>query len=126
MTSWAEDAVFYHLYPLGALGAEKRNDFRSPPAGRLSSLLDWADHIADLGATALYLGPVFESTAHGYDTRDYFSVDRRLGTEEDLARLVGHFHGRGIKVLFDAVFNHVGPGPSGLSEPAGEGEGFGL
>ena len=75
---WASDAVFYHLFPLGAAGAPARNDFAAAPVGRLDRLHPWLDHAADLGATALLLGPVFESSAHGYDTADYFHVDRRL------------------------------------------------
>ena len=54
--------------------------------------------------------PVFESDAHGYDTRDYTKVDCRLGTNEDLRRVVDACHEAGIKVLLDGVFNHVGRG----------------
>lgn len=68
MNNWAQDAVFYHLYPLGACGAPRRDDFTSPCEPRLKRLLPWIDHAQHLGATALYLGPVFESGSHGYDT----------------------------------------------------------
>jgi glycosidase len=106
--SWAQDAVFYHLYPLGLCGAESRNDFRSPPNPRLDQLRGWIDHLRWLGANALYLGPVFESSAHGYDTADYYHVDRRLGTDDTLAELVAALHQGGIRVLLDGVFHHVG------------------
>lgn len=105
---WANEAVFYHVYPLGLCGAPQRNDFTTPPIPRLDQLYGWLDHWQRLGINALYLGPLFESTAHGYDTADYFRVDRRLGTNETLAHLVDTLHQRGIRVILDGVFNHVG------------------
>jgi glycosidase len=65
-------------------------------------------HIRSLGANALYLGPLFESTAHGYDTADYFKVDRRLGNNETLKRLSDDIHRQGMHLILDGVFNHVG------------------
>lgn len=108
MSNWAQDAVFYHLYPLGALGAPERNPFQGPPESRLDALHDWLDPLAELGITAIYLGPLFESTAHGYDTVDYYHVDRRLGDNASLARLSEAMHARGMRLVLDAVFNHVG------------------
>jgi cyclomaltodextrinase len=106
--TWAEDAIFYHVYPLGALGAPARNDFVFPPVPRLDRMQGWLDSVVELGATAVYLGPVFESTSHGYDTADYFTVDRRLGTNETLTALSRAMHAKGLRVVLDAVFNHVG------------------
>ncbi|GHU88831.1 maltodextrin glucosidase [Spirochaetia bacterium] len=57
---------------------------------------------------ALYIGPLFESSSHGYDTVDYNYVDRRLGNNNDLKTLVRKFHDNGISVILDAVFNHTG------------------
>ena len=108
MADWALDAIFYHVYPLGLLGAPARNDFGMPPVERLDRLTEWLDHIRRLGCNALYLGPVFESTAHGYDTADYWHLDRRLGTDETLRRFVAASHSAGIRVVLDGVFNHVG------------------
>ncbi|HPH97902.1 MAG TPA: alpha-amylase family glycosyl hydrolase [Anaerolineaceae bacterium] len=108
MAHWSEDAIFYHIYPLGLCGAPERNDFSLPAQPRLERLYEWMDHITWLGANAVYLGPVFESTAHGYDTADYFTVDRRLGTNETLARVTEEFHRRGVRVVLDGVFNHTG------------------
>jgi glycosidase len=108
LSNWATDSVFYHIYPLGLCGAPARNDFGVPPVGRLERLIPWLDHLRELGANALYLGPVFESTAHGYDTADYFHLDRRLGTDETLVSVVCAAHDRGIRVVLDGVFNHVG------------------
>ncbi len=105
---WAENSVFYHIYPLGFCGAPAVNDHVSEPSFRLAKLLDWLPHLKTLGANALYLGPVFESVAHGYDTADYFWIDRRLGSNEDFKSLVAVLHQNGIRVVLDGVFNHVG------------------
>jgi glycosidase len=108
LAHWAWDSFFYHVYPLGLCGAPARNDFNAAPEPRLDRLHGWLGHIRELGANALYLGPVFESTAHGYDTADYWHVDRRLGTDEDLRSLIAACHEAGIRVVLDGVFNHVG------------------
>ncbi|GAP12880.1 glycosidase [Longilinea arvoryzae] len=105
---WTNSAIFYHIYPLGLCGAPRRNDFSAGPVARLEQLYPWLDHIQSLGANALYLGPLFESTAHGYDTADYYQVDRRLGTNETLAALARELHRRGLRLVLDGVFNHVG------------------
>lgn len=102
------DAFVYHLYPLGVLGAPARNDFAAAPVQRLDGLLPWLDSAAQLGATALYVGPVFESTAHGYDTADYYHVDRRLGDDAAFAAFSEQVHRHGMKLLLDGVFHHVG------------------
>jgi glycosidase len=105
---WAYDSVFYHIYPLGFCGAPLHNDFMSEPVARLEHIYSWLDHFDYLGVNALYLGPVFESTRHGYDTADYFMVDRRLGSNDTLKRLVATLHERGISVILDGVFHHTG------------------
>lgn len=102
------DATFYHLYPLGALGAPRRNDGTSPVEARLAKLGGWLDAMEGVGANALLLGPVFESESHGYDTLDYHTVDRRLGSNADLAALASELDRRGLGLYLDAVFNHVG------------------
>ncbi len=108
MTHWAFDSIFYHIYPLGFCGAPASNDFHSPAEPRLGKVFEWLDHIQSLGVNALYLGPLFESSRHGYDTVDYFWVDRRLGDNALLKELVRVCHERGIRVILDGVFNHVG------------------
>jgi len=108
MNHWSYDSFFYHIYPLGFCGAPHRNDFSSQAERRLDKVLSWLDHIQDLGANALYLGPVFESSAHGYDTKDYFRVDRRLGDNSTLANLSHEIHRRGMRLVLDGVFSHVG------------------
>ncbi|MCU7493212.1 MAG: alpha-amylase [Ignavibacteria bacterium] len=105
---WSFDSVFYHIYPLGFCGAPKNNDFFSQPVSRLDKIYGWIGHMKSLGVNALYLGPLFESTSHGYDTADYFHVDRRLGNNEQLKNLIAALHQNGIRVILDGVFNHVG------------------
>ena len=105
---WADESVFYQIYPLGLCGAPRENG--GVPERRLTKILDWIPHIERLGCRAVLLNPLFESDAHGYDTRDYRRVDCRLGTNGDLKALCGALHERGIRVVFDAVFNHVGRG----------------
>lgn len=105
---WAGDSIFYHIYPLGLCGAPPQNDLSRPPQARLDALLPWLDHARNLGATAVLLGPVMESGSHGYDVADYFQVDRRLGERATLAWLAREVHGRGMKLVFDGVFHHVG------------------
>ena len=106
--TWAQDAFFYHIYPLGLCGAPRSNDFQSAPVPRLDALYPWLDHIQGLGANALYLGPLFESGTHGYDTADYYHVDRRLGERATLAAFSREVHRRGMRLVLDGVFNHVG------------------
>ncbi len=106
--NWTKDAIFYHIYPLGFCGAPYQNDFYAPAENRLDILLPWMDHIQSLGVNAVYLGPVFQSSSHGYDTADYYQVDRRLGDNGALATISRAFHDRGIRLVLDAVFNHVG------------------
>lgn len=105
--SWYNEAIFYHIYPLGLTGAPKHNDY-SAPVSRLNTLLPWIDHIKEIGCTALYIGPLFESVGHGYETTDYKKLDSRLGTNEDLKNFVAACHEKEIKVIFDGVFNHTG------------------
>lgn len=105
--SWYNEAIFYHIYPLGLCGAPKQNEYTTP-VHRLNTLLPWIDHIKEIGCTALYIGPLFESVGHGYETTDYKKLDSRLGTNEDLTAFVKACHEKGIKVIFDGVFNHTG------------------
>lgn len=106
--TWAQDALFYHIYPLGMCGAPWRNDFSSEPEPRLNLAQDWISHLVDLGVTAVYIGPLWEAGSHGYDTVSYWDVDRRLGSQATLQNLVRQLHRRGIRVVLDTVFNHVG------------------
>lgn len=105
---WFDQAVLYQIYPLGLCGAPKENDGVKTP--RILRLLDWVDHIQKLGADTVLLNPVFDSDRHGYDTRDYFTLDPRLGSNEDFAKVCRAFRDAGLRVMLDGVFNHVGRG----------------
>lgn len=105
--AWYDEAVFYHIYPLGLTGAPKQNPY-GEPVHRLNTLLPWITHIREIGCNALYIGPLFESVGHGYETTDYKKLDGRLGTNEDLTAFVAECHRQGIRVILDGVFNHTG------------------
>ena len=105
--AWYEEAVFYHIYPLGLTGAPKENSY-GEPVHRLNTLLPWIAHIKEIGCNAIYIGPLFESVGHGYETTDYKKLDSRLGTNEDLVNFVAECHKQGIRVILDGVFNHTG------------------
>lgn len=106
--AWVHDAMFYHIYPFGLCGAPQFNPFTPPSIPRLETLYPWIEHIAALNLNAVYLGPVFESVEHGYDTADYFKVDGRLGDNDTLKALIHAMKARGLRVILDGVFNHVG------------------
>ena len=105
--AWYDEAVFYHIYPLGMTGAPKQNSY-GEPVSRLNTLLPWISHIKGIGCNAIYIGPLFESVGHGYETTDYKKLDSRLGTNEDLTNFVAECHKQGIRVILDGVFNHTG------------------
>lgn len=105
--AWYDEAVFYHIYPLGMLDAPKENSY-GEPVHRLPGLLPWIGHLQRLGVNALYIGPLFESVGHGYETTDYKKLDSRLGDNEDLKTFVAKCHEAGIRVILDGVFNHTG------------------
>lgn len=104
---WVRHAVWWHVYPLGFVGAERRSDGATPVHG-LGRLRGWLEYAVELGASGLALGPIFASTTHGYDTVDHFRIDPRLGDDHDFDELVEAAHERGLRVLLDGVFNHVG------------------
>src|SRR4030042_4640691 len=105
---WANKSIFYHIYPLGMFGALYKNDYKSKPISRIKNINDWIGYMKELNINALYLGPLFESEYHGYETVDYNMVDRRLGTNEDLKEIIIDLHNNNIRVILDGVFNHCG------------------
>lgn len=107
MSNWINESVFYHIYPLGFCGAPSRNDW-GETVPRIKKVIEWIPHLKKIGVNAIYFGPLFESTEHGYDTADYNKLDRRLGTNEDFKKVCEELHKNGIKVVVDGVFNHVG------------------
>ena len=106
MSQWINNSVFYHIYPLGFCGCPEFNDGNTEY--RLNKLIDWIPHLKSMGVNALYLGPVFQSLKHGYDTSDYYRIDCRLGDNESFKKICKELHANGIRVILDGVFNHVG------------------
>ena len=120
--SWVENAIWWQVYPLGFVGAERD----APTTGsevqhRLPRLTAWLDYAVELGASGIALGPVFAAETHGYDTTDYFRIDPRLGDEADFEDFIAAAHSRGLRVLLDGVFNHVGRGFDRFQEVIREG-----
>ncbi len=107
MSAWYETAIFYHMYPLGMSGAPYDNN-QQEVVHRFDELKKWLPHIRELGCGAIYIGPLFESMTHGYDTKDYYKVDRRLGDNDDFKTFVQQAHELGLKIVVDGVFNHTG------------------
>ena len=105
--AWYDEAVFYHIYPLGMLNAPRINEYKEV-THRLPELKKWLPHIKGIGCNAIYIGPLFESVGHGYETTDYKKLDSRLGDNDDLKDFVKTCHDMGIRVIFDGVFNHTG------------------
>jgi glycosidase len=108
MNTWIKNYIFYHIYPLGLCGAEHKNNNNSEVITNLNKIFEWIPYLKNLGTNAIYLGPLFESSSHGYDTIDYFKVDKRLGSNDTLKNLVNEFHKNEIKVILDGVFHHTG------------------
>lgn len=104
--AWYDSAVFYHIYPLGLCGCSKENTGIAEQ--HFDKLREWAEHAVKIGCNALYIGPLFESVGHGYETTDYRKIDIRLGSNEDFKEYVAFCHKMGMKVIVDGVFNHVG------------------
>jgi glycosidase len=109
VTTWADHAILWQVYPLGFTGAERaaRPD-AEPVRHRLGQLEPWLDYAVELGCNGLLLGPIFASETHGYDTIDHFRIDPRLGDEGDFDALVAAADARGLRLILDGVFNHVG------------------
>lgn len=105
---WTNKSVFYQIYPMGAFNCPFENDFKQEH--RINQVKNWMDDLEKLGIDAVLFNPVFQSHTHGYDTIDFKMLDMRLGTNEDFISVIDEFHRRGIKVVLDAVFNHVGRG----------------
>ncbi|MBV8928718.1 MAG: alpha-amylase [Mycobacteriaceae bacterium] len=107
--AWVEHAIWWQVYPLGFVGAYPADNPPSPTEHRLRRIVGWFDHAIELGASGIALGPIFASRTHGYDTTDHFRIDERLGDDADFDHLIGEAHRRGLRVMLDGVFNHVGP-----------------
>ncbi|MFQ3618808.1 MAG: glycoside hydrolase family 13 protein [Cyanobacteriota bacterium] len=123
---WVKHAVFYQIFPdRFARSSQSHPVFSSaalepwdaPPTfhgykgGDLWGVVDQLDYLQDLGITAIYFTPVFQSASnHRYHTHDYYQVDPLLGGNEALEKLLTSAHSRGIRILLDGVFNHASRG----------------
>jgi glycosidase len=105
---WVRHAIWWQIYPLGFVGAFPADPQPTTDQHRLLRVVEWLDHAVELGASGLALGPVFTSRTHGYDTTDHYRIDPRLGDDADFERLIAECRQRGLRVLLDGVFNHVG------------------
>ncbi len=105
---WVEHVIWWQIYPLGFLGAYPADPAPTPDEHRIRRIVDWLDYAVELGTSGLALGPVFASRSHGYDTTDHFRLDPRLGDDADFDHLVTQAQNRGLRILLDGVFNHVG------------------
>lgn len=106
---WADTVIWWHCYPLRFVDAEREriDTLGDRVEHRLPRLTAWLDYVLDLGTNGMILAPVFASRTHGYDTLDHFRIDPRLGDDGDIDALIAGARARGIRLLFDGVFNHV-------------------
>ena len=120
---WVKDAVFYQIFPDRFARSDRvgkpshLEPWDSPPTvygfkgGDLLGVLEHLDYLDDLGITAIYLNPIFQSAAnHRYHTQDYYRVDPLLGGDGAFGRLLDAVHARGIRLILDGVFNHASRG----------------
>jgi glycosidase len=108
LRNWVEQAIWWQIYPLGFVGAEQESVAGTSVMHRLGHLTAWLDYAVNLGVSGILLGPIFASSTHGYDTTDHFEIDRRLGDDADFDALIKAAQDRGLRVILDGVFNHVG------------------
>src|SRR5438874_5944428 len=108
MPTWVQHAIWSQIYPLRFVGAFPPPQPPNPHEHRLRRISGSLDHAITLGASGIALGPIFASRTHGYDTTDHYRIDPRLGDEDDFDYLIAEARRRGLRVLLDGVFNHVG------------------
>jgi neopullulanase len=121
--AWVPDAIFYQIFPDRFASSPRvakpgqLEPWDAPPTlhgfkgGDLLGIVEHLDYLADLGISALYLNPIFESASnHRYHTYDYLRVDPLLGGDDALRQLLDAAHDREMRVVLDGVFNHTGRG----------------
>ena len=120
---WLKDIVWYQIFPERFANGDKSNDPANVKewnpedhpgredfyGGDLQGVLDHLDDLQKLVVTGLYFCPIFKASSnHKYDTIDYLQVDPAFGDKDLFAKVVNEAHKRGMKVMLDAVFNHLG------------------
>lgn len=105
---WAYNETFYQIYPIGFCDAPIHNNGVTVP--RIRKIAEWSSYLQELGIGSIILNPIFESDNHGYDTRDFKTLDCRLGTNDDFKYVCEILHSHNVKIMLDGVFNHVGRG----------------
>ncbi|MBZ6001111.1 MAG: glycoside hydrolase family 13 protein [Leuconostoc gelidum] len=120
---WVKSTIWYQIFPERFANGDHTNDNqntlpwdseRHPTrtdfyGGDLRGIINHLDHLIDLGINGIYFTPIFKSpTNHKYDTQDYLTIDPQFGTKKDFKELVKKAHDHGIKIMLDAVFNHIG------------------
>lgn len=100
---WLNRAIFYEIYPTSFC------DSNADGIGDINGIIGKLDYIMELGCTAIWLNPCYTSPFQdgGYDVSDYYKVDTRFGTNEDMKCLFDECHKRGIKILLDLVMGHT-------------------
>lgn len=107
MNLWIRESIFYQFYTLGVCGVLEPGRVYDEE-NRLTKIEEWIPHLKEMSINAIYFAPIFESSYHGYDTKDYYKIDKRLGTNNDFKELCKILHDNDIKIVLDGVFNHVG------------------
>lgn len=119
---WVKSTIWYQIFPdrfcksehsniKGALDWDdtKSLDIHSIYGGDIEGAYTKLEHLANLCITGVYFNPIFEATTnHKYNTTDYYKIDPDFGDDEILQKFITKAHKLGIKVMFDAVFNHSG------------------
>ena len=107
MNLWIRESIFYQFYTLGVCGVLEPGRVYDEE-NRLTKIEEWIPQLKEMSINAIYFAPIFESSYHGYDTKDYYKIDKRLGTNNDFKELCKILHDNDIKIVLDGVFNHVG------------------
>lgn len=119
---WVKETVWYQIFPERFANGDQTNDPKgtlpwgsTDPTpenffgGDLQGIIDHLDYLQELGVNGLYLCPIFTAHSnHKYDTIDYFTIDPAFGDKKTFKQLVDKAHARGMKIMLDAVFNHLG------------------
>ncbi len=112
LPTWARDAVIYHIfldrfYPGDGVRWKKPTNLSGFFGGTLRGVIQKLDYIQSLGCNAIWFSPLFASPSHhGYDATDYYAVEPRFGTNEELKELIEKAHASGIRIILDFVANH--------------------